>query len=625
MIRITKSFLYALLLCPLLLNAGNGDTAKFFRGNGITRYFNASGFESSDSATAINNSLTDFQNYLYHNNLGNVGLPLADLIYTPSQSQYGIGFNYWKNNYRNYYFTPENIKYYNTRSPFSDLFYATGGKKEGVFKMTFAYNVRKNWNISVNFSRIRSEGAYKQQKTLDNYIAVATNFKSKNNRYWLLAGIFFNSNKNAENGGIKLDSEFVNGAAIDRKLININLTNAKRSVVGKGITLKQYLNFGGKSNDTASLGQIIPSSRLVLTSSFMDEQLKYEDNALTDGFYNNYYYRSDSSRTFDTTYTYKLANELEWKRVDNGKHRGLQDMLRISISIKDEIAKVKQREIDTTLNNIIAGAALYNTYSNNKLWWRISGKYVITGYNNNDYNLDAVIKKKLADSLLSVTLSGNMQASTPDFIYNRYLSNNFIWNNTFDKTKTWNINADAEMKRYKFNIGASFNVYSNVVYFDNYSTPREFKGDIPLLKAYIKKDFKLLNWHLNNSIIYQYVPDSMVIRVPSFILNHSLFYENDLFKGALHLQIGASVNYSSAYFADAYMPATGEFYLQSEKKYGNYPFIDVFLNARIKTVRVFIKVDHANSGLMGNNYMITPHYPMNDRLFKFGISWRFWD
>ena len=73
------------------------------------------------------------------------------------------------------------------------------------------------------------------------------------------------------------------------------------------------------------------------------------------------------------------------------------------------------------------------------------------------------------------------------------------------------------------------------------------------------------------------------------------------------------------------MPATGQFYLQSQNKLGNYPFVDFFLNAKIKSVRVFVKVDHLNSGLMGNNYMITPHYPYNDRMYKIGISWRFWD
>ena len=625
MVRFIRILLFSFLLSPLWLSAGYGDTAKYFRASGITHYFSANGFEYTDSTTSVENTLAGFQNYLPRYNLGNVGLPVIDLFNTPSQNPYGIGFNYWKNNYHDYFYTHENLKFYNTRSPFTDLFYVAGTKKEGVFKMTFSYNIKKNWNVTIDFSRIRSEGSYLQQKTLDNFLAVSSNYKSKKNRYWFLADVIFNKCKNAENGGVQQDTSFENAGFKDRGSIGINLSASKRSVASKTVTFKQYINFGRKNNDTAALGSIIPGSRLVITTSFEDEGLMYEDDAPLDAFYRNFYYHSDSAKTFDSTYTFKLGNELEWKRVDNGLHRGLKDMLGFSAGVKDEFVKIKQRDIDTSFNNIIVNATIYNTYSNNKFWWRLSGKYVISGYNSGDYNAGAVFKKKLADSLLTITLSGNIQANAPDFIYNRYLSNNFFWNNNFDKMQMWRIGGDIGIKKYKFDVGADFKVYTNVLYFDNYALAREFKGQIPLFTAFIKKDFKLLNWHLNNTIIYQYVPDSMVIRVPALVLNHSLYYENDLFKGALHLQIGASVNYSTAYFADTYMPATGEFYLQSDKKYGNYPFIDVFLNARIKSVRIFLKVDHANSGLMGNNYMITPHYPMSDRMFKIGISWRFWD
>jgi hypothetical protein len=93
----------------------------------------------------------------------------------------------------------------------------------------------------------------------------------------------------------------------------------------------------------------------------------------------------------------------------------------------------------------------------------------------------------------------------------------------------------------------------------------------------------------------------------------------------MRIEIGASVFYTSAYYANSYMPATGQFYLQNQQKYGNYPFIDFFLNVRVQTVRVFIKIDHLNSGYSGTNYIMTPHYPVNERAFKFGVSWKFFD
>jgi hypothetical protein len=96
-------------------------------------------------------------------------------------------------------------------------------------------------------------------------------------------------------------------------------------------------------------------------------------------------------------------------------------------------------------------------------------------------------------------------------------------------------------------------------------------------------------------------------------------------KNAARIQVGVSMFYTSAYFANAYMPATAQFYLQDEKKYGNYPFIDFFFNAQVKNVRIFFKVDHLNSGMMGDTYIQTPGNPMNGRAFKIGFSWRFFD
>ncbi len=73
------------------------------------------------------------------------------------------------------------------------------------------------------------------------------------------------------------------------------------------------------------------------------------------------------------------------------------------------------------------------------------------------------------------------------------------------------------------------------------------------------------------------------------------------------------------------MPATSQFYLQDNKKYGNYLLLDFFINLKVKDVRLFFKVEHLNDGLMDVNYIQTPNYPNSGRAFKFGVSWTFYD
>ena len=74
------------------------------------------------------------------------------------------------------------------------------------------------------------------------------------------------------------------------------------------------------------------------------------------------------------------------------------------------------------------------------------------------------------------------------------------------------------------------------------------------------------------------------------------------------------------------MPATGQFYNQQEKLIGNYPEMNVYLNFHLKRVRFYLAYMNFNRGLFGGDtYFNVPHYPLNPGMFKFGLSWTFYD
>jgi len=93
----------------------------------------------------------------------------------------------------------------------------------------------------------------------------------------------------------------------------------------------------------------------------------------------------------------------------------------------------------------------------------------------------------------------------------------------------------------------------------------------------------------------------------------------------MYLQLGADVRYNTAYYADAYQPATGLFYLQNSKKLGNYPYIDLFANLKLKRTRVFFLYMNAGSLFLERRYFTSLHYPMNKATFRLGVSWSFYD
>ena len=86
-----------------------------------------------------------------------------------------------------------------------------------------------------------------------------------------------------------------------------------------------------------------------------------------------------------------------------------------------------------------------------------------------------------------------------------------------------------------------------------------------------------------------------------------------------------SASYNSKYYANAFMQTTTLFYLQNEVKTGGFARVDLFFNLKIKTARIFVEFENVADGLTGKSYILTPHYPMPGRVFKWGIVWRFFD
>lgn len=607
-----KKYLFLISFCtPLFLFAVETDSLSTSKKNKTAYFFDSenfrSQFENTDSLPAIDFSLNDFHNYLNRYHLGNSGLPFNSLF--PVSFSSNADFNFSKNYYSPYFFTPKNVKFYDTHSPYTDLMYIAGSKKEQIFKMTFSYNVKKNWNLTAYFNRIRSEGFYSRQNTNNNSLAISTNYKSLNNRYYCLGSVIYNAAKHAENGGVVPDSVIVSTAP--------NLSTAQRSHINRQVFIKQYFNLGEKSTDTAQNNIIMPSSAFVLTSFYEKTGLKYEDKNPTSGFYSDIYF--DSTKTFDSITTEKIENELAWKTSGNVNYIGF------GAGVKHQYVYQKQNGIDTTFNAAIFRAEIFNSKSNNNLWWNVIGKLTLGGYNNNNYSIVTSVKKDLGDSLNTLILKAGTELSSPDYIYNHYTSNHFRWINNFSEMQETRVGLSFLSKKIQLSTGVDFLQYNNFLYFDYNGKPRQHYETIPVWCLFLTKNFVVKNWHLNNKINYQYLPVLTAIRLPEYILEHALYYESDLFKNAMQFQVGASIFYNASYYANSYMPATGQFYLQNNKKMGNYPFVDFFINARIKSVRVFFKIDHLNAGMSGIKYALTPNYPQNGRAFKLGVSWRFFD
>lgn len=587
------------------------------------KVFTAINFLNEDSLNLIDNSLYNFQNYYNRNSLGGIGLPANNgIVFNGDQN---LNFKYYKNNSAGYFYHPNTAVFYKTRTPFSDLFYVAGSKREQLFRGTFSYNPLDRLNITLKFSRLRSDGFFLRQNLIHNNLALSSNYLSKNSKYGFLAFAAYNDISSSENGGIKDDSNFINfSSVIDRALVDVNLSAASRKIKNKNFLFKQFFYLGKMEvSKDSSESKMKASSVIAFSAKFNDELIEYKDDNPVSQYYNSIFY--DSIKTYDSSYFYTLAGDVEWKRLDDGNRRGIRDMFGLAVNYSYEINGVKQKQMDTLINNSMLGVRLFNLYSVRKIWYELNGTYGLSGFNEAGLVISGRIKKEIFRKGIYIEAEGGFSNAAPDFIYSKYYSNHFRWNNSFENQQVLKYSGRIYFSKFKTGLSFTHQNISNILYFDNRAVARQYAGNISILKGDLTNHISLSHWHLLSQITYQYVEDSTVVRLPSVVLNGSLYYENDIFKKAMLLQVGLSCLYNASYFANSYSPVTGQFYLQDERKYGNYPMIDLFINAKVKTVRVFIKIEHLNDGFMSQKYIPNPNYPMGGRAYKLGVSWRFFD
>ncbi|MBA4321415.1 MAG: hypothetical protein C0408_01225, partial [Odoribacter sp.] len=280
-------------------------------------------------------------------------------------------------------------------------------------------------------------------------------------------------------------------------------------------------------------------------------------------------------------------------------------------------------------NNVLIGR-LFNNIGD-KFRWITSGELFLTGYRAGDFVLDGRIiksfdfKKGRADW----NIFGKVTNLQPSVWYERWGSNNFKWQNNFLKEFRINVGTEFAYPARRAIIKFNYAIIDNYTDFGPDTLPSQYEGGLSVAALYLKKEFSAWKFHLSNDLLIQKSSNIAVLDLPLLTLRSAAFFEHNfhfkLTNGNLNTQIGVEVMYNTSYMGYSYMPATGRFFRQSSTLTGDYPYVNVFLNVKLKRTRLFFMFDHVNSGLTGYNYFMVPNNPMNIRMFKYGLAWTFYD
>ena len=224
---------------------------------------------------------------------------------------------------------------------------------------------------------------------------------------------------------------------------------------------------------------------------------------------------------------------------------------------------------------------------------------------------------------------GYVSNTLPSFYMRHYHSNHYNWDNdNMDKEFRTRIEGELSIARWRTRLKAGVENIKNYTYFNQEATPEQNGGSIQVLSASLNQDFKLGIFHLDNEVTWQKTSNETVLPLPQLSLYHNFYILAKLAKKVLTVQLGADVRYFTKYNAPAYAPGVQQFHLQPTDdlvEIGGYPIVNVYANLHLKRTRIFAMMYHVNAGMGSANSFLVPHYPINPRLFKIGVSWNFYD
>ena len=549
----------------------------------------------------------------------------------------------------------DNVPFYNAKTPLTNLMYLESGQKryrEEHFEIVHSQNISPSTSFNVNYKSRGTMGLYDWQRTKNHNLSVAVAHTGK--RYSVHAAYMNNSIETRENGGVVgewaiADTTFEMPSGVPMRLASAEAKNRYRNNAffikqAIAIPLQRVTEYDFSLADIPSVyvghqleyntwSKVYTDKRATYTNQrghYNEETGKWESvGDLT--YYDDWFIDPQTSR--DSISERLLSNKVfvqvqPWDRdgvvstIDGGIGVDLHtySYLNLENYLSGQMTKDKR----TSWYIYGATGGKIKRYAD----WGFNIKYHPSGYRGGDLSLGADVTLRAFIREHPLILRGRFSQSlrTPSYWQENLFSNHYAWFNSFDKESETRFEVNFSVPDIALELGAWQGVIGNMVYYGNDSRVAQHSGNVSLTSLYARKDFRFAGFHLDHRALVQITSNESVLPVPTFSAYLSYYYEFWVVRDVLRVQIGIDGRYNTAYHAPTYNPALAAFINQREVRVGNYPYLDAFVSAKWKRMRILLKLQHLNDNLFGNGeYFQVARYPLNPRMFKFGISWSFYD
>lgn len=397
--------------------------------------------------------------------------------------------------------------------------------------------------------------------------------------------------------------------------------------------------------------EFVPVTSFIHTLKFDNYRRIYQAYKTPTDFYANTYTVDEpltGDSIYDKTRHYRLKNTFALSLLEGFNKWAKAGLKAFITSELRHFTLPSATGIDTYNEHNLSFGAQLSKRQGKTLHYDAIAETWLTGEDAGQLKIDgsADLNFKLFGDTLTLTANGFFYRLNPTFYYRHYHSRHAWWDNTnmskilhskiqgilnYQKTRTTLRVAVDEIKNYTY--FASSHTITSGKRVNHAITVNQNSGAIHLLTASLSQDFTFgpLNWE--SVITYQNSSNKTVLPVPMLNL-YSNVYLRFKIAHVLRCDFGADVRYFTKYYAPDYVPSLGQYAVQtntnttgsdSRVEIGNYPVVNVYANFHLKHTRFFIMMSHLNAGTGKKNYFYTPHYPLNQSILRFGLSWNFFN
>ena len=580
-----------------------------------------------------------------HVYLGNTGNASRSILFAPPLK---AGFDPGFHAFDAYKWKLENVRFFNTTRPYSEIAYLLGNNSQQIIELTHTQNIRPHWNFGLQYRLINSPGVFKSQNTNHNNYLVSSWYQSPNKRYNNYGAIVASKLQSSENAGI--DISYLDDPLYNKRYnIPINMggdpeqsNNFFSTVLATGILYKE-LNFlmrqqydlGKKDSivtDSTSIPLFYPRLRFEHTIKTGRYNYKFFD-AVGDSVFLKQYYgiqltQETDSISFSDVWR-ELSNDFSIYQFPDAKN--LHQFVKLGIEYQLLNGKFDSGRVKESFHNIIAHGEYRNRTRNQKWDIETFGRLYLTGYNAGDYHAYISLQRLLSKSIGSLQVGFENINRSPSFLYDNRSS--FYFDDpskSFSKENTLHFFAVSRVPKLRLQLRGDYFLISNYLYFSNFYKLRQENTLFNFLRINASNTFRLnRRWNLYSDVWVQQKAGSVELNTPLVYTRQRFAFEGNFFKN-LNLSTGLEVRYHTPYKADNYSPLAGQFFYQDTATVSNLPELSAFLHFRIRSFKGYVRAENLNTlGFNGGsisftrNSLAAPNYAYPGLVVRFGIYWSF--